>query len=360
MTYWRVVLPLFLFGVLVAGGCDSSGDSLDDGDPEIRLAAQLRLIDANELAGVSDVWGYVDAATGAEYALVGAINPAQESQALFIVEASDPRNPALVATVAVPGFDIKVWRNYAYTVTGGPDRGAQPEGRIIDLSDPANPQIVGAFPSAHNLFIDDRGFMYLEFPGLRIFDLNVDPLNPQLVWNDQPQQGHDAAVIGDRLYDFHGTDGTFIYDVSNRAAPVRLGLIRAPDIRYHHSGWPTEDERFLFICDELAGPLNNDITVWDISAPADPVRVAALADTSATVHNLYIRDELAFVSYYSAGFRLYDVSDPTAPRLVDEYDTAPEVSGLGFDGAWGVYPFTPSGAIYVSDRTNGLFIFQLE
>lgn len=360
MTYWRAVLPLLLIGGLVAGGCDSSGDSIGDGDPRIRLAAQLRLIAPTRNMVQSDVWGYVDPATQREYALVGAITLGQGPQALFVVDATDPAAPRQVAEVAVPGFDVKVWQNFAYTVTGGADRGTQPEGRIVDLGDPANPQVVGAFPSSHNLFIDDRGFMYLEFPGLRIFDLNADPLNPRLVWSDDPVQGHDAAVIGERLYDFHGTSGTFLYDVADPANPQRLGTIQAPDIRYHHSGWPTEDGSYLFICDELAGPINPDITVWDIRAPDNPVRVATVADSTATVHNLYILDDLAFVSYYTAGFRLYDVSDPTAPRLVDDFDTAADVTGVGFTGAWGVYPFTPSGTVYVSDMLNGLFVFRLE
>ena len=171
---------------------------------------------------------------------------------------------------------MKVWDRYAYTVTGGGDQGQQPEGRIIDLADPANPAVVGAFPSAHNIFIDTRGSMYLEGPGLRIFDLNAD------------------------------------------------------------------------------------VTAWDIQDPGNPVLVAEIGDSTATVHNLFILDNLAYLSYYTAGFRLYDVSDPTLPRLLDECDTAQAATGAGFDEAWGVYPFTPSGHIYVSDMEGGLYIFALE
>ena len=357
MTYLRVVVPLLLIGGLLAGGCDTTDDSIDGPeDPRIRLAGQLALTDPGMIH--SDVWGYVDPATGTEYALVGSIGGG--AGALFVVEVSEATNPTRVARVDVPGFDVKVWRNFAYTVTGGPDRGNTPEGRIVDLSDPANPVVVGAFPSSHNLFIDDAGFMYLEFPGLRIFDLNPDPLNPVLVWEDAPREGHDATVVGDRLYDFHGRDGTFLYDVSDPANPLQLGTINPPNIVYHHSGWPTEDGRFLYLCDELSRGAADDVSIWDIRDPAAPVRVAAIADTAATVHNLYILDELAYVSYYRAGFRLYDVSDAAVPRLVDEFDTAPTESGEGFSGAWGVYPFTPSGTIYVSDMQGGLFVFRLE
>jgi hypothetical protein len=362
MSFSRIVSFALIAGALVAAGCEVTGGDLtgpDDEPPEaptIRMVSHLSL--APEGMAHSDVWGYVDPNTDKEYALVGAYG----GSALFIVDVSDPTVPVHVSTATVPGFDMKVWQQYAYTVTGGGDRrSSEPEGRIVDLSDPANPVVVGSFPSSHNLFIDDLGYMYLDVPGLRIFDLNTDPLHPTLVWDDElPQGGHDATVIGNRLYDFHGRGGTHIYDVTNRQEPQLLGSITLPSIRYHHSGSTTIDGRYLFVCDELSRDSTADVTIWDIDNPANPVLAAEIGDDEATVHNLYVIDDLAFVSYYSAGFRLYDVSDPTQPRLIDEFDTAPEISGAGFDGAWGVYPFTPSGHIYVSDIENGLYVFALD
>jgi hypothetical protein len=68
--------------------------------------------------------------------------------------------------------------------------------------------------------------------------------------------------------------------------------------------------------------------------------------------------QLAFVSYYAAGFRVYDLSDPTQPALAFEYDTSAP-SGEGWHGAFGVYPLAPSGNVYVSDMQNGLHIFSV-
>ncbi len=59
----------------------------------------------------------------------------------------------------------------------------------------------------------------------------------------------------------------------------------------------------------------------------------------------------------ASGYVILDVSDPTQPRRVADFDTAPNFVGQGFDGAFGVYPFSPSGNIFVSDQQNGLFIF---
>lgn len=354
----RALLPLFLTAGLFVAACDS-GDSLVDTDPPGITVTLLGQIDLTpEGLTHTDVWGYVDPDTGTEYALVGSLG--NQPAELYIVDVSTPEAPVLAGTVTVPSFDVKTWRHYAYTVTGGGDRGGEPEGRIIDLIDPANPVVVGTFPSSHNIFIDDGGRMYLEVPGLRIFDLTADPTAPRLLWNDALAAGHDATVVGNRLYDFHGQLGTNLYDVTDPAAPALLGTIAPPSIRYHHSGWPTDDGRFLYLCDELARGASADITVWDVADPANPVLAASLSDTAATVHNLIIADELAYVSHYAAGFRVYDVSDPANPVLAAEFDTAPDVAREGFAGAWGVYPLTPSGRVYVSDRTHGLFIFEVQ
>jgi choice-of-anchor B domain-containing protein len=306
---------------------------------------------------VADVWGYVDPTSGKEYALVGhGIFTDPPFAGLIIVDVTDPAAPNQVANVTtVPGFDVKVWQNYAYTVNGL----SLGQGGIVDISNPEIPQVVGSFPSSHNIFIADNGYMYLEDPGLRIFDLNPDPTNPKLVWSSGDSDGHDAAVIGNRLYDFHGFSGTNIYDVSNPATPQLLGTVTDSLIAFHHSGWVSEDSQFLFICDELADIRGKpaDFTVWDISDVTNPQKVGQFADSNGTVHNLYIIGNFAFVSYYTAGFRVFDVSDPALPALVDEFDTAPNSFGPGFDGAFGVYPFAPSGNIYVSDIEDGLFVF---
>lgn len=326
----------------------------DDNNPTPAGIELLSRLDFPET--MTDVWGYVDPNTNKEYALIGfGLFNDPPNSGVYIVDVSDARNPLQVARVNdAPGFDMKVWRNFMYTVNG---RGGT--GGIVDISDPANPRLVGSFPSSHNIFISDDGFMFSECPGLIIYDLNPDPTNPTQVWSDNDDNGncHDSAVIGDRLYDFHGSGGTNIYDVSNRAAPQLLGTINPPSIRFHHSGWPTEDGRYLFICDEGAAHPSADFTVWDIGDPANPQLVDSFADSAATIHNIYIVGDFAYAAYYNSGFRVFDVSNPRDIKVVDEFDTNSE-SGEGFLGAFGAYVFAPSGNIYVSDMQNGLHVFS--
>jgi hypothetical protein len=347
-----VLLLTTIFAVTMAHGLALTNPSMARAGGSIDLVGYL---DVPTSAYNTDVWGWVDPVTFKPYALVG-----NNATGLHIVDCSDPTNPTIVSSVdSVPSFDIKTWQHYVYTVDGNYGfTGA--EGRIIDIADPANPVVVGTIPAGHNLFVDDEGFLYVTFPGLKIFNLNQDPTNPALWWEKVSTEGHDVTVVGDRLYDFHGYDGTFIYNVASRRHPRLIGTIPHPAITFHHSGWTTSDEEYLFINDEMAVHPSPDIVVFDIRRIVLPIKVASIADPDATAHNSYRIGNFLHVSYYTAGYRVYDITDPTSPVLAGEYDTTPLIGEGIFEGAWGCYPFSPSGHIYVSDRPDGFFVFSFD
>jgi hypothetical protein len=167
-------------------------------------------------------------------------------------------------------------------------------------------------------------------------------------------------VEGDVLYDFRGFAGTFIYYVGERYSPQGLGAITDPNVTFHHQGRTKGGGRYLYLCDELAMDPDPDITIWDLQAVWNPVKVGAIHDPTATAHYCYVVGNTLAVAYFTAGFKLYDISTPSHPVLVDEYDTSPR-SGEGiFEGAYGCYPFGPGGTAYVSDRPNGLYIFRFD
>ena len=291
----------------------------------------------------TDIWEYIDSNTGSVYAIVG-------GNGMSVVDVTDPTTPVQVAHLTnVPGFDVKVWSNYAYCGTSGGGTG-----RVVDLSDPANPQIVGSFPSPHNIYIDERGYMYNSSGGVAIYDLNPDPTNPMfltLVGNES----HDVTVRGNFMYSFQGGSGTRIYDVTNPSSPILLSAILDPTISYSHQGDISSNGNYLYICDELSSHPTADISVWDISDIANPVRVSDVADPDATVHNLYVIDNYAYSSYYTAGFKVFDITDPSQMILADEYDTN-NSSGEGFAGAFGVYPSQATTNIYINDN-SGVYVF---
>lgn len=301
---------------------------------------------------ITDVCGYYDAATGKEYAITGD----DVLGRIYIIDVTNPPTAGLKNIVSnVAAFDMKVWGNYLYTVDGDQ---AGTDGNIIDISVPtAAAKLPNLIPSAHNIAISETGIMYMENPGLKVYDLNANPLAPALL-SSRGRAGHDATVHGNLVYDFHA-DVTNIWNMADPANPVLLGSIDYGGVTYHHSGDVTTDGRYLFICDELSLEPMPDFHVFDIQNPAAAVHVADYTDPGASIHNFYIVDDIAYVSYYSAGFRTFDVSDPTAPVMLDEFDTS-GTSGNGFMGAFGVYPWLPSGRVLVSDWDNGVYIFEVD
>ena len=177
---------------------------------------------------IHDVWGYTDS-TGTEYALLCA-----STSGMRIIDVSNPTNPFQVGTITGGGvqpIDVKTWKNYAYVVAESPSV----TGKIIDLSDPTTPISVGTFPGGHNITISQNGYLYLSSPGLRIFDLNSDPVNPALVYTDNSCNGHDISIVGQTLYDFSDNCGTRIFDISQPDTLVALGVVPPSGI-FHHSG----------------------------------------------------------------------------------------------------------------------------
>jgi choice-of-anchor B domain-containing protein len=343
------------------------------------LTSMLSLENGN----VTDVWGYEQ--NGHEYAIIGTTIDAFPYGNVNIVDVTEPSNPNLLSSTPMSGFDMKVWGHYLYVGNGHVKTLEEMGSRVLDISDPSNPKIVGSFPTCHNLFIDDKGYMYLTgsvvyedstlvfVPGIRIYDLNSNVTNPKLIWSGGESTSHDITVIDNTLYLFGGKFGTTIYDITNRNSPVQISHLKTTDEIYDHSGWVTEDGNYLFICNELANSKNvvpsessdfsnyggSDIYIWDISDKIE--LIGTIHDDDSRVHNLYIVDNFAYISYYDAGLKIFEISNPEKPILYYSYDTN-QVGDLGFGdgftGAFGVFPFTSKGNIYVSDIDHGLYIFQ--
>ncbi len=350
MASMRRSAILLVFLLLACG----DNASVPDEPPDAGVPGKITLIGRSPTSGlpVHDVWRYTSPA-GGDFALLCA-----GEAGLRVIDLADKANPVEVGRIGggagLQATDVKTWKNFAYVVGEGPS----PTGSILDLSDPSRPVEAGSFPSAHTLFISDSGHLLAADPGLRIYDLNANPLAPTEVFRKGGCQGHAVAVIGNRLYEFGYDCGTRIYDFTLPASPVLLGTVVDASFS-HHSGWPSSNGSHLFVTDELAGVGDPDIRVFDIRNLAAPAYVGQLADPRSFVHNMYVAGDQAYVSHYRAGFRVLDVSNPTAITILDEYDTDPQMAGPGYGGSYGVHASGADGVILVSDESNGLFLFTV-
>jgi choice-of-anchor B domain-containing protein len=319
--------------------------------------------------GLSDIWAYVDT-SGIEYALVAVKGTPWGNGGLSVVSLEDPEEPEEV--FFAPGTsstwrDIKTYNGYAYVTTEAAD-GLM----ILDLNGlPDTSSIIvenyydELWITAHNLYIDEAGTMFvfgagndsLGVDGVLIYDLNDDPFIPDFIGEYNVAYVHDGMARGDTLYTANVYQGNFsIVDVSDPDDPIYLGGAETPG-SFTHNIWVSDDGNYVYTTDEIADAFIASYDISDLDDIEEQDRIQFDPGSSTIVHNVHFLNEYIITSYYKAGITIHDVSDPSNMVQTGHYDTSP-LSGSGFNGAWGVTPFLPSGLILASDISEGLFVLD--
>jgi len=220
-----------------------------------------------------------------------------------------------------------------------------------------------SFRTAHNIYIDEFGILYVIGPnygngGCIMYDLNEDPLNPKYVGIYDDTYVHDAYARNNKLYTSEIYGGVFsIVDVSDKSNPIILGNAETPR-KFTHNAWLSDDENTLFTTDEVSGAW---LGAYDISDPTDIKeldRVQSNPGKGVTPHNTHVLNDYLITSYYKDGVTIHDASNPSSIIEVGSFDTSLDLSGGGTDGCWGATPFLPSGNILASDIQTGLYILK--
>lgn len=387
----RVGLAVFVVMTMLACGSDS-GD-VDDGggtppDASSTGDANPVIIDPGagdyqlDLVGTFTLAMAADLAGSRELQVV-AISEWMAS-AVTLIDVSDPQTPAFLARIDGVGTnaDVQIHGNYLYVNSenwGG--TGNLTGVRIYDISDPAEPRLatrVGpltgheGLQSCHNVWVQpDRQLFYCASTHsgdviiLSTGDGGVGNIDvPAFVAAiESPGQAcripHDMYALGNRLYVAWICDGLAIYDIADPFSPELIGAHNYPDSRTHNL-WPTDDGNYLVSSDEVIG---GHMRIWDIRDLDNIAEVGAYQPApGAAIHNVEVVDDIAFISHYTAGVHVVDISDRAAPRAIDfdDFISGPDVIGepiSAFRGAWGVEPMLPY--VHVSNMEGGLRTYHL-
>lgn len=340
---------------------------------------------SSNLSG-NDSWGYTDASTNKEYALVGL------NSGISFVDISNPTEPLVVgflptATVNSDWRDVKVYNNYAFVVSEAANHGMQ----VLDLKklrDIVNPpQIFSAdvtytgFGSAHNVVINEtEGYAYPvgtsrrgTYKGGPLFINIQDPLNP-IDEGGFINYAHDAQVVtyngpdtehvGKEILIGSNETEVVIVDISDKANPIKLSSISYQDVRYAHQGWFTEDFKYFLLgdeLDELRSGYNTRTIVFDFTDLDNPIHHVDYVTSNAAIdHNGYVKGNLFYQASYTAGVRVIDIADIENKNLTEVgfFDTFPNSDATAFNGVWNVYPYFESEIIVISDIEKGLFLIK--
>lgn len=335
----------------------------------------------------NDLWGWHDAQTGREYALMGL------DTGTAFVDVTAPEAPIFLGrlptqTVASTWRDIKVYGDHAYIVV---DNAGNHGMQVFDLTrlrgilapEMFLPDVVyGDFGEAHNLAInEDTGFAFAvgsdDCGGMHIININT-PNNPSFA-GCHPGDTHDAQCVvyggpdathvGREICVNSNEDHVAIVDVTDvkiGGNAVTLSTVIYPELAFVHQGWLTEDHRFFLLGDEFDETDFDTPTrthVFDVSDLDNPQYLYPYeAATRVTDHNLYILGNLVFQANYSVGLRVLEFGNLANAEIseIAYFDTLPDSDARDELGVWSVYPYLPSGTIIVSDSTNGLFILSMQ
>jgi choice-of-anchor B domain-containing protein len=311
----------------------------------------------------SNIWGYV-APDGIEYALVGT------AEGVSIVNLADPYNP--IESDFIPGApgiwrELKTWGHFCY-VSNETANGIQ----IIDLSNlPGEvtfenwtPNIpgLGTLNTCHSLAIDEFGWLYLNGTnlnggGILYIDVFSTPGVPIYVGKGPAVYCHDMYARNNLIYAGEIYDGYLtIYDATDKLNPILLGSVQTPGAFTHNTGL-SDNSEICFTTDETE---NAPVTSYDVTDPTDIIeldqyRPFETLGEGVIPHNVHPWLDWLIVSYYTDGCKVVDAARPDNLIEVGNFDTFLGGGG-GFDGAWGVYPYLPSGLILVSDISSGLYV----
>ncbi len=290
---------------------------------------------------------------------------------------TQPTTPTEVAYIpgAVQGGDVvhrefKTYQDRLYAVTDeGPGTLQIIDLRFLPDSAPVNYDSGALFHRAHSIWIDTanaRLYTHYGSSEFAIWSL-ADPDAPTLLLKPEvsvPWWGnvggvHDAYTVNNICYT-NDVDAMHIIDFTNVTSPVLLGTLDDyPQQGYNHSGWLNDNGWLYVMADETHGM---DLKLFDVSDPTDIQFVDTIGvevDVYSIPHNPCFNGDLLHVSYYYDGYWQWNCADPYNSQLLGFYDTSLEPHATSYKGAWGVYPFLPSGLVLVSDMQRGLFVIDI-
>lgn len=145
-----------------------------------------------------------------------------------------------------------------------------------------------------------------------------------------------------------------------------------------HSAVPSEDDSLLATTDEDFSPVEVPKKVpgdtwgfarlWDIANLSNPVHLSDVTTPHSltnktngfySVHNPEIHGDKLYLSWYSDGLRIFDITNPSAPSEIGFYREQPHRGTLAphpIPLDWGAH--VENGRIYLSDMFFGLYVVE--
>jgi hypothetical protein len=192
-----------------------------------------------------------------------------------------------------------------------------PELRIIDISDPTDPEMTATI---------ETGF------GGDIRNSDVHPTEPLIFTaNEGPGEGNWAIV-----------------DAEDRHDPELIGNFTVDGASSGTHNVQAFGDDYLITCGHGRG-----FVVFDISDPENPVEVSDFQVDDHMIHAAHVRDDYAFLAHWNAGLWILDMSDPENPDVVGSFDYREEEADVPLRACHHTVPHPSEDIILVGEEVGG-------
>jgi len=205
---------------------------------------------------------------------------------------------------------------------------------LYDVSNPASPSQLGNYETPHGVFgrhgtpiVVSGHYVYLE--GMRIMDVS-DPSNPFLVGVGGAGDANSIAISGRFAYCCGGWPRHFkIVDISSPTNPYQVASLGFPDDHQLFDVVVRGDYAYVSGVMWISGDPYGYLRVVDISNPMNP-HIVGFYDCPVISFNsggialsgdyaYLVVEDWSLYSDQSASLRIIDISDPTDPTEVGSY-----------------------------------------
>ncbi|MDH3239257.1 MAG: RNA polymerase subunit sigma-70 [Alphaproteobacteria bacterium] len=334
-----------------------------------------------------------------------------------ILDISDPRNPKMLTTIMLDNKrshshkvrvvgDIMVVNSEERPVTGEPyDDGGF---RIYDIKDKSNPKLIHFQKTfgkgVHRFDMDDKyAYISTEMEGfvgniLVIYDMS-DPSRPEEVsrwWmpgqnvaaGEEPHplgkehRLHHALRCGDKMYAGCWGSGYAIIDISDIKNPKTLDMydVHPPALEPSHTllkipnpiggreiALATDEERSNRHGDE--GKPHAPLYVFDVTDPTAMklLHTYHVPEEASPYHGVGIRfgahqfrevieNNTAFVTWFAAGLRILNFDNPEQPKEIGYF--IPEPGERQMAPATNDVEMDDRGLLYITDKASGFDVIE--
>jgi hypothetical protein len=259
-----------------------------------------------------------------------------------IYDLTDPALPVEVASINVgPARDVMLQGDVAYVA-------AHTDGaRTIDVSDPANPAMMGGVdtPEYSRTIWAAGDYVYTgdESSGIQVIDTS-NPYSPSVMGRvNTSGSSSTVAALGDVVYIADSAGGVNVVDISDIDAPASLGAVATADANdIDVSG------SLLVVADgETGGVVILDAAIPDVAAP---VILGSVATTNAL--DVQVMGTLAYVADGAGGVVVIDVADPAVPVVMGSVLVIGDAVALDLFGTMAYVAINEAGYFQLVDVSD--------